>query len=420
MGATPAAELERLLGTAAVRRSHGRRLLLGLLAIAIAIAVLIALRLWRSGDAAPPAYHTTAATRGDLTVSVSATGNLKPTTQVDVGSELSGIIDSVAVDANAHVAAGQVLAQLDTARLRDQAEKSRSAVTSAQAQTRLAEATAHEAELALQRLRDIARLSGGTLPARADLDAAEAAAARARAAVASAVAVTAQARAALRSDETNLAKASIRSPIDGVVLARKIEPGQTVAASLQAPVLFTIAYTLSQMELDVDVDEADVGSVREGQEATFTVDAYPARVFTARVRRVDLGSQVKDGVVSYVAVLEVRNDDLALRPGMTATADIVTTTVRDAVLVPSAALRFSPETETAPRASGSLVERLLPRMPRAPVARPTRGAQQVWVLRDGLPAPVAVSVGASDGRLTEIVSGLDAGTPVITEASASP
>lgn len=326
MGATPAAELERLLGKVGLRRSRGRRVTLGLIVIALVAIAGITLRMWQTDDAAPPAYHATAATRGDLTVSVSATGNLKPTTQVDVGSELSGIIDSVAVDANAHVSAGQILAQLDTARLRDQTEKSRSAVTAAEAQTRLAEATAREAELALQRLRGIARLSGGTLPARADLDAAEAAAARAQAAVASAAAVTAQARAALRSDETNLTKASVRSPIDGVVLARKIEPGQTVAASLQAPVLFTIAYTLSQMELDVDVDEADVGSVREGQEATFTVDAYPARVFTARVRRVDLGSQVKDGVVSYVAVLDVRNDDLALRPGMTATAEIVTAT----------------------------------------------------------------------------------------------
>jgi HlyD family secretion protein len=261
-----------------------------------------------------------------------------------------------------------------TARLRDQADKSRSAVAGAVAQTRLGEATVREAELALQRLRGIARLNSGGLPARAELDAAEAALERARASVAGAAADTLQARAALHADETNLAKASIRSPIDGVVLARKIEPGQTVAASLQAPVLFTIAQTLSQMELDVDVDEADVGGVREGMEATFTVDACPARPYRARVRRVDLGSQVKDGVVSYVAVLDVDNGDLSLRPGMTATAEIVTAVVHDAVLVPSAALRFAPEDKPAAQESGSLVECLLPRMPLRLFPGPARRA----------------------------------------------
>ena len=419
MGATPAAELERLLRTTDARRSGRRRIMFVLLVLSLVAASGIALWLWRHKETAPTAYRTAAAVRGDLIVTVSATGNLKPTTQVDVGSELSGIIESVTVDANTPVNAGQVLARLDAARLRDQAEKSRSAVDAAVAQTRLAEATAHEMDVALERLRRIARLSGGTLPARADLDAAEAAASRARAAVAGAAAATAQAQASLRSDETNLAKASIRSPIDGVVLARKVEPGQTVAASLQAPVLFTIAYTLSQMELDVDVDEADVGNVREGQDATFTVDAYPERIYRARVRRVDLGSQIKDGVVSYVAVLDVRNDDLSLRPGMTASADIVTATVRDAVLVPSAALRFAPEATETVQAPGSFVDRLLPRMPHAPAARSPRGSQ-VWIVREGRPAAVAVTAGATDGRLTEIISGLDAGTAVITEMSARP
>ncbi|WP_257388526.1 efflux RND transporter periplasmic adaptor subunit [Tahibacter caeni] len=418
MGTTPAAELESLLGTAADHRR--RRVLVVLLALALAAAV--AYGVWSSLRATTnaPLYQTAEATRGDITVSVTATGNLKPTTQVDVGSELSGIIESVAVDANVQVRSGQVLARLDTARLRDQAEKSRSAVTTAQAQTRLAEATAREAELALQRLRGIARLSAGKLPAAAELDAAEAALERARAAVAGAAADTLQARAALHADETSLAKASIRSPIDGVVLTRKIEPGQTVAASLQAPVLFTIAQTLSQMELDVDVDEADVGGVREGMEATFAVDAYPARTYRAHVRRVDLGSQVKDGVVSYVTVLDVDNTDLSLRPGMTATAEIVTATVRGAVLVPSAALRFQPEEQSQAQGSGSLVERLLPRMPRATTAKSPRGAHQVWILRDGAPQAVDVVVGASDGQLTEIVSGLAAGTRVITETAAPP
>ncbi|HEX3125636.1 MAG TPA: efflux RND transporter periplasmic adaptor subunit [Rhodanobacteraceae bacterium] len=371
-----------------------------------------------------PVYKTALAQRGDLTVTVSATGNVQPTNEVDVGSELSGIVVTVLVEENDRVKRDQVLAQLDVSRLSDQIAKSRGALTAAQAQVSQTQATVKEKRVNLERLRGVAARSNGAV-SKSDIDAADAGLQRAVADEASAHAAVVQASATLRSDETSLAKASIRSPIDGVVLARKIEPGQTVAASLQAPVLFTLAENLSQMELHVDVDEADVGQVHDSQEATFTVDAYPNRKYPARIKRVDFGSQVKDGVVSYLTILSVNNDDLSLRPGMTVTAEITTAQVHDALLVPSAALRFSPEStpQVAAKPSGGIVSRLLPRFSSAPSpksAAAVSGAQRVWVLRDTRPVAVSVMAGVTDGRLTQIVGGdLQPAMAVITELASA-
>ncbi|MCA9670249.1 MAG: efflux RND transporter periplasmic adaptor subunit, partial [Myxococcales bacterium] len=239
-------------------------------------------------------------------------------------------------------------------------------------------------------------------------------------------AAIAEARAALSGDETNLHKASIRSPIDGVVLTRKVEPGQTVAAMLQAPVLFVLAEDLASMELRVDVDEADVGRVRAGQRATFSVDAYPRRTFEARIVRVGLGSQVKEGVVSYPTVLAVRNDDLALRPGMTVTCEIVTARRDGALLLPNAALRFSPAAATQRRRRRrGLVSDLLPRPPHVALKKPTAqktqvgGSARVWVLRAGELASLQITVGESDGRETEVLGGaLRDGDRVVVGGSA--
>lgn len=266
------------------------------------------------------------------------------------------------------------------------------------------------------------------MPSKAELDTAEATLARALADEAVAKAAVAEARAVLSSDETNLGKGAIRSPIDGVVLNRRVEPGQTVAASFQAPVLFTIAQTLSQMELQVDVDEADVGQVKPDQEATFTVDAYAGRKYPARILRVGFGSQVKEGVVSYLTVLSVDNTDLTLRPGMTATAEIVTTRRESVLLVPNAALRFTPPTAGAPgkaKKDTSLVGSLVPRPPPGPPRmaaspkRETNGTQRLWILREGAPAPLQVTTGTTNGRHTEVLGGeLEPGMLVITEAMA--
>jgi HlyD family secretion protein len=244
---------------------------------------------------------------------------------------------------------------------------------------------------------------------------------RARADVLSARAELNQGRASLSSDQTNLSKASIRSPVNGVVLSRAAEPGQTVAAGLQVTTLFTVAEDLRQMDLKVDIDEADVGGLRDGQAATFTVDAYPGRKYTARVTRVAYGSTTKNNVVSYSTVLKVKNDDLSLRPGMTATAEIATVTRDNALLVPNAALRFTPATPAGAPPKGGLMDSLLPHPPAEKSAQgaatKTKGiSQQVWALVDGNPLAIPVTVGVTDGRFTEITGGdIKEGMQAITD-----
>lgn len=396
------------------------------LVVAVVIAAAVAGFAWWRGTASTDTtrYRTEDATRGALVVTVTATGNLQPTNKVDVGSELSGIVENVLVDENDRVKTGQVLAQLDRSRLTDQVARSRSTLAAAQAKVLQTHATVRESQANLERLRQVQQLSAGKVPSQAEMSSGEAALARAQADEASARAAVADATAALRSDETNLRKASIRSPIDGVVLTRKVDPGQTVAASFQAPVLFTIAEDLRQMDLQVDVDEADVGQVRDGQQATFTVDAYPGRRYPASVKRVDFGSQVKDNVVTYPTLLKVDNEDLSLRPGMTATAEITTIRRENALLVPNAALRFTPPAPAAPakNGNGGFVSRLIPHAPpQAPRHATVKGAaaeQRVYVLREGEPVQVPVTVGASDGRHTEVTGGDLAPGAVVVDATA--
>ena len=382
-----------------------------------------ALRMRTNANANAPVYVTEAAKRGDLNVQVAATGKLQPTNTVQVGSELSGLVEAIYVVENDKVKNGQILAKLDTSKLQDQISKSEATLASAEAKLSQTDATLKEASTSLDRLREVSRLSGGKVPSQAEMATAEATFARAQADKASAEGAVAEQRATLNSDRTNLAKATIRSPIDGIVLTRAIEPGQTVAASFQAPTLFTIAQDLREMELKVDVDEADVGSVRNGQKATFTVDAYPNRTYAADVIRVAYGSTTNADVVSYATVLKVRNNDLSLRPGMTASAEIATASIKDTLMVPNAALRFTPPTTSQRPQSRGLVGSLIPGSSRSltrqqPEQR-TKGAEQrIWVLRDGNPSPVTVTTGQTDGRYTEIVEGnIKEGTPVITDSS---
>jgi HlyD family secretion protein len=376
---------------------------------ALAILVLVLLAggplLWLlSGEEPAVRYETAEVQRGNLTVTVTATGTLEPVNQVDVGSELSGIIESVEVDFNDNVQRGQLLARMDTDRLQSQVLESRAAVQSNEAKVTEAQATVLETRLSFERCEKLAERQ---LCTTGDLDAARAAHARAKAAEASARALVAEARATLDGKETELAKAEIRSPIDGLVLLRQIEPGQTVAASLQAPILFTLAEDLAQMELHVAVDEADVGRIAEAQSAVFSVDAWPERSFPARITQVRFAPRTVDGVVTYETLLAVDNTDLSLRPGMTATAVITVQQLQDVVLVPNAALRFTPPVTTAAQRSGGVFGMLFPRPPmgqrRSNVER--NGSPQLWLLRDGEPEAVTVKTGASDGRFTELQSG---------------
>ena len=421
------ADIQALLGTDQPARWWARpSLWIGLAVLAAAAGGIYYWQAQKESNAAP-VYVTEALRKGNLTLTVAANGTIVPTRVVSIGSELSGTVKRVLVDVNDVVKKGQVLVELDTAKLDDQVLRSRAALASAQAQLAQTAATVKEARAGLARFEEVSRLSGGKVPSATELDGARATLERAVAGEASASATVAEARATLSTDETNLSKASIRSPINGVVLTRTVDPGNAVAASLQAVTLFTIAEDLAQLRLEVAVDEADVGSVKVGQKASFTVSAYPSRRYPARITRVAFGSTKTDNVITYTTWLEVDNSDLSLRPGMTAASTIVATERNNVLLVPNTALRFTPATAAgaAPAASGSVVSKLMPRMPPRSGGRRAAGngnaaVRQIWVLQDGQAVALAVTPGISDGRMTE-VSGpeLKEGMAVITDQRAA-
>ncbi|MBM4384738.1 MAG: efflux RND transporter periplasmic adaptor subunit [Deltaproteobacteria bacterium] len=366
-----------------------------------ALALLLVLR--SCGGGSEIVFETEEVSRGDLVVRVTATGTLQPINQVDVGSELSGTIRDVKVDFNSVVKKGDVLARLDTQRLEAQVLQSESALAAAEARIEEASASRLEADARLARLERVHEMSGGKVPSAAELDGARASAARAKAEVASASAAAKQARATLDTQRTDLSKAEIRSPIDGVVLKRLIEPGQTVAAAMTTPILFTLAEDLRAMELLVAIDEADISNVAEGQRADFTVDAWPGRTFEAEVVQVRYGADAAEGVVAYGALLRVANPELRLRPGMTATAEIVVKRVDGALLVPNAALRFSPPEIEDTNLFESMMSRPWWNRPKNAAKK---GVEQV-VHREkkGALEPVAITIGSTDGVHTEVVKG---------------
>ena len=394
---------------------------------ALLLAAIIAAVVWyiASLNSAAVRYKTAPVTRGDLIVMVTATGTVQPVNQVDVGTEISGTIRTVEVDYNDRVKVRQILARLDTDKLQAQVLQSQSTLESAQAKLLEAQATVVETRENLERFKRVHEMSGGKVPSQREYAAAEAVLKRALSSEATLKAQISESKWKLSIDQTNLSKAVIRSPINGVVLKRQVEPGQTVAASLQTPVLFTIAENLAQMEVQVDVDEADVAQVKVRQPASFTVDGYPGRTFNAVVKQVRYGPETVQGVVTYKTLLSVDNSDPALRPGMTATANITVNKAANVTLVPNAALRFSPPvTGETPRASGSLISRLFPRPPR--VSRPPETGdvkskqQRVWVLRAGQPLAVFVVTGSTDGVMTEITGGdIAVGNEVITDIIAA-
>lgn len=440
------ADLNALLGTDRPRPWWRRTALwLGVVALAAVGGAVVYWQAHKNASSAP-SYVTDELRRGDIRLTVSANGTLQPTRLVTIGSELSGTVRSVRVDVNDKVKKGQLLVELDTAKLDSQVLRSRASLAAAQARQAQTAATTKEAQATLARLEEVARLSGGKVPSAAELDSGRATVARALADENSTRAAMQDARAALSTDETNLSKASIRSSIEGVVLTRSVEPGNAVAASLQAVTLFTVAEDLVRLRLDVNVDEADVGAVMVGQAASFTVSAYPARRYPAKVTRVSFGSTKTDNVVTYITLLEVNNSDLSLRPGMTAAATITSTERTGVLLVPNTALRFTPAVATADAAtvtsgtdpaakpaaaapaksgSGGFMSKMMPRMPPPPVRKAAVGTdangvpgntRQLWVLKEGVPHAITVQVGISDGRHTEVTGeGLAPGMAVITD-----
>jgi HlyD family secretion protein len=382
---------------------------------------------WRARTLAQaaPSYSTVPASQGDLTLTISANGTIQPTRSIAIGSELSGTVLEVKADVNDRVKMGQILVVLDTAKLRDQVLRSTAVLAASTARVALTLATVQEARSVLARLEEVAAISQGQVPAKSELDGGRATLARAVADHASAQAGVNDSQAALALDQINLSKASIAAPADGMVLTRSVEPGNAVAASLQAVTLFTLAEDLVKLRLWVYVDEADVGAVKLGQEATFTVSAYPTRKFPARITRVGFGSTITDNVVTYLTYLDVSNADMSLRPGMTASASITAVTRKDVLLVPNTALRFSPQSAASAiavaAAKGGTLANMGPHIPggnRRSAAQnaSTATAKEVWVLREGKAVAVSVVPGISDGRMTEITGGdLKLGMLVITD-----
>jgi HlyD family secretion protein len=380
-------------------RGLRRALRWGLAAVLLAAAAFGAKRFFEARAKAAETHWITEPVRvADVRVTVSATGKLQGLNTVEVGAEVTGKVLRVLVDYNQAVKAGQVLAEIDPEQLRAAVEQARAQLLAANANIRTAKATVEEAQLA--RVRTEEGVKQGVL-AQKDLEAARANADRAEANLASMTANAALAAATLKSAESKLGKTKIIAPSAGIVLARYIEPGQTVTAGFTTPVLFKLAEDLSQLSLHVDIDEADVGRVREGNQASFTVDAYPTRTFASKVLTLRNDPKTSQGIVSYEAILSVENPEHLLRPGMTATATITSALIAGARVVPNAALRFVPPQKPGGGAS-------------APVKREEK---RVFVLRAEKAEPVFVRTGATDGHVTELVSGeLALGTQVITDA----
>jgi HlyD family secretion protein len=448
------------LGEEGARRPWLRWVLWGLLAVA-AIAAILFFRSRQQGGKGT-GYVTSPAQVGDLVETVTATGTLEALDTVQVGSETSGRILDVLVDFNDQVKKGQVLATIDPEQASARADEAAAQLRAARAAVARAQATQAESAQNLKRSRSL--MESGLI-SRQDYDTAQATAQRSQADVASARAQATVAEATLTAARSSLQKTSILSPIDGIVLSRAVEPGQTVAASFQTPVLFTIARDLKDMTLHVQVDEADVGKVREGQPATFTVDAYPQRDFESRVVSLRNVATTEQNVVTYEAVLSVDNSALLLRPGMTATASVVTQRKQGVLLVPNAALRFTPPDVAAANQEqrrGLFLPGITRGGPMGGGRQRSNGGSQgnqggqagrtggsggfrnggaangaegaagaragrrrgagatgtVWVLREGKPVPIEVTTGATDGRNTEITSRqLKAGDEVIVDVA---
>jgi HlyD family secretion protein len=375
--------------------------------IAVAAVLLLgvgATMLWPKSPAVQ--FESAKLVRGNLTVMVSATGKLAPGTQVDVGTEVSGKVEQLLVDSNDRVKKGQLMAVINTDTVEAQLEQFRATLAQARAALATARATVQQNEAKLARSRN---LSAAGATSTQDLQTAEADFARATASVAEAQGRIQAAAAQVSNSQTQMAKATIRAPIDGVVLSRAVSVGQTVQASFSAPVLFTLASDLSVMQLSVDIDEADIGTVKEGQKAKFTVDAFPNRKFDAQLVTLFNSSKTTNNVVTFPGSLLVDNRALLLRPGLTATAEILVSEVKNVLLVPNTALRFTPP-------PAALQNKPVPPTAKAPDGK--RGGR-VWVQAKNpadMPEPRDLVLGQSDGISTEILSGnLAAGDTVLTD-----
>ncbi len=408
-------EIENALGLSAGKR-RGR--LQTRAVVAVIMAALAVGGYWlyarQQTNAATVTYETVPAVKADVIVTVSAAGTIQPITQVEIGSEASGVVRQVLVEENGLVKTGDVLAILDTTRL--VAQRARTAAQLQAAEAKLVDATATMTEKQLTENRQKSLRAKG-LSTGQEMDTAAASSLRADAGLTAAQADVTAARADLAIIDADISKTRVLSPIDGVILKRSVEPGQTVAASLQAPVLFKIAQDLKRIQLEAAVDEADIGQVKVGQSAAFTVDAYRGRNFPARIERLSFAPETVDGVVTYKAILSAANDDLSLRPGMTATARITVEDYKQALAVPNEALRYAPPVKQEAE-SFSITRMFMPRFPRGQSGKSKAavdGKRSIYILKEGAPLEVKIKAGATDGKVTVVAEGdLKVDDPVIT------
>ncbi|WP_157277712.1 efflux RND transporter periplasmic adaptor subunit [Aliarcobacter butzleri] len=349
-------------------------------------------------------YITKKVTQGDLSVVVSTTGNLNPTNSVEIGIEVSGTLKEIFVDFNDEVKAGQILAKIDTVKLQSQVDSSTAALAIAVANQKESQVLLNNKKTLYDRTLNMYKNSGGKYPSKNELDDTRFSYEAAIESLEAAKAKVLQAQSNLKTDKQNLEKASVKSSIDGIVLNREVEVGQTLAATMSAPKLFTIAKDLTNMDLIVSIDEADVADIKKDLPVTFAVDAYPNKVFNGKVKQVRLNPVDTNGVVTYETVVSVDNEDLLLKPGMTATAKIITKESKNKLLIPNGALRFKPKMQEQKNGGVNLVG---PNMNRpANVARDLskKELSPIFILENNQPKRVMVKVLDSDGKLTSIES----------------
>lgn len=351
----------------------------------IAIGVVVYYKFYNKKDTV--SYQTASVQLKNLTTTVSATGNLEPTNSVDVGIEVSGTIREVLVDFNSRVKTGQIMAKLDTTRLASSVASSKAALMRYEANAAEAKASLVYAQKEWERVDKMYTSTNGNYPSKKEVDEALSSMQRAKALHEATLAQIKQASAELAAYEDNLHKAIVISPIDGIVLERKVEPGQTVAAAMQTPILFKMAEDLTKMRVILSVDEADIGEVKEGQRVQFSVDAYADKKFDATITQVRLNSQIVSGVVTYDAVVTVDNRELLLRPGMTVSALITTGVLQNVLCVPNAALRFTPQEQYKQDQKK---------------AKESSQMSHVWILQNNKPVKISLKSTKSDGSFTAI------------------
>ena len=352
-------------------------------------------------------YNTQKVKKGDLLVSVMATGNLEPTNSVDIGIEVSGTIKEIYVDFNDEVTIGQVLAKLDTTKLQSQVDSSQASLTIAKANQKESLVNLNNKKLNYDRTIKMYKQSNGKYPSKNEVDDAKFSYESALASFESAKAKVLQAQFNLKTDEQNLQKAVVKSSINGIVLNRAVEVGQTVAASMSTPTLFTLAKDLSKMDLIVNIDEADVADIKRDLDVEFSVDAYSNENFKGKIKQIRYNPIKVNGVVTYETVVSVDNEKLLLRPGMTASAKIITKESKNKLLIPNSALRFKPlniNKEDKRTASMALSGQRPPREAREAKDGSKKDFKTIWILENNQPKRVRVLILNSDGKFTSVES----------------